>query len=83
MKEIIRSKLVLCFLLCGAFVSAITVNAGDINKPNLIVIMTEDLGYADVGFNGCEDIPKPNIDQIASDGVCIHEWIHILSDVWA
>lgn len=37
--------------------------------PNLIVIMTDDQGYADVGFNGCEDIPTPNIDAIANNGV--------------
>lgn len=37
--------------------------------PNLIVIMADDLGYADVGFNGCKDIPTPNIDSIASHGV--------------
>lgn len=39
------------------------------SSPNLIVIMTDDLGYKDVGFNGCDDIPTPNIDRIASDGV--------------
>ncbi|MCA0932467.1 sulfatase-like hydrolase/transferase [Lutimonas saemankumensis] len=38
-------------------------------KPNLIVIMTDDLGYEDVGFNGCQDIPTPNIDRIAKNGV--------------
>lgn len=38
-------------------------------KPNLIVIMTDDMGYADVGFNGCTDIPTPNIDSIAASGV--------------
>lgn len=38
-------------------------------KPNLIVIMCDDLGYADVGFNGCADIPTPNIDRIAANGV--------------
>ncbi len=37
--------------------------------PNLIVIMADDLGYADVGFNGCRDIPTPHIDSIANDGV--------------
>ncbi len=37
--------------------------------PNLIVIMADDLGYADVGFNGCRDIPTPHIDSIATEGV--------------
>ena len=40
-------------------------------KPNLIVIMTDDMGYADVGFNGCTDIPTPNIDSIAYNGAHI------------
>ena len=39
------------------------------SKPNLIVIMADDLGYADVGFNGCTDIPTPGIDSIANNGV--------------
>ena len=39
------------------------------NSPNLIIILADDLGYADVGFNGCEDIPTPNIDAIADNGV--------------
>ena len=37
--------------------------------PNLIVVVTDDQGYADVGFNGCKDIPTPNLDSIARNGV--------------
>ncbi|SFO60593.1 Arylsulfatase A [Algoriphagus ornithinivorans] len=39
------------------------------DRPNIIVILTDDQGYADVGFNGSEDIPTPGIDRIASNGV--------------
>lgn len=38
-------------------------------RPNVILILADDLGYGDVGFNGCRDIPTPNLDQLASDGV--------------
>lgn len=37
--------------------------------PNLIIIMTDDQGYHDVGFNGCADIPTPHLDSIARNGV--------------
>ena len=40
-----------------------------IASPNLILILTETQGYHDVGFNGCKDIPTPNLDSIASNGV--------------
>ncbi len=41
----------------------------EVRKPNIILILTDDQGWADVGFNGCKDIPTPNLDRIARQGV--------------
>lgn len=38
-------------------------------KPNIIVILTDDQGWADVGFNGATDIPTENLDKLAHEGV--------------
>jgi arylsulfatase A-like enzyme len=38
-------------------------------RPNIIYIVADDLGYGDVGCYGCKDIPTPNIDSLARDGV--------------
>jgi len=37
-------------------------------RPNILVIMADDLGYADVGFNGSTDIITPELDRLASNG---------------
>ncbi|NME72156.1 sulfatase-like hydrolase/transferase [Flammeovirga aprica] len=42
-------------------------------QPNLVVIMVDDMGWEDVGFNGCKDIPTPNIDRIANEGARFQE----------
>ena len=42
-------------------------HAGD--RPSIILILADDLGYADVGVNGCKDVPTPHIDSIATNGV--------------
>jgi arylsulfatase A-like enzyme len=38
-------------------------------RPNIVIILADDLGYADIGVHGCADIPTPNIDSIAQSGV--------------
>lgn len=39
------------------------------SKPNIIIILGDDLGYGDIGAFGATDIRTPNIDKLASDGL--------------
>ncbi len=40
-----------------------------VKKPNVILIMADDLGWGDVGFNGQKIIKTPHLDQMAKDGI--------------
>lgn len=41
----------------------------EIRKPNIIVLLVDDAGYADFGFMGSKDLKTPNIDKLAYGGV--------------
>ena len=43
-------------------------NQPNLKKPNILVILTDDMGYSDIGCFGSE-IKTPNIDKLASNGV--------------
>ena len=43
--------------------------AGSGRKPNLIVVLADDLGYGDLGAFGNGVIRTPNIDRMAAEGV--------------
>ncbi len=38
-------------------------------RPNVLIMVADDLGYADVGFNGGKVIATPNLDRLAATGV--------------
>jgi len=54
--------LLLAFLLCREA-------AAQASKPNIILIVTDDQGWSDVGFNGAKDIQTPHLDRIAGEGI--------------
>ncbi len=62
----IRTVRIAFFLLVALNVRLAAVLAD--TKPNIIVIVGDDMGYADIGVHGCQDIPTPNIDKLATAG---------------
>lgn len=40
-----------------------------LTKPNILHLVADDLGSADLGVQGCTDVPTPNLDSIAKQGV--------------
>ena len=40
----------------------------EVRKPNVIVILADDLGYGDLSCFGADDIATPNIDRMAAEG---------------
>jgi arylsulfatase A-like enzyme len=39
------------------------------DRPNVLIIVADDLGYNDVGFQGSQEIPTPHLDKLAASGI--------------
>src|SRR5579875_2853168 len=57
-----------CAFIWSAAIPAVG-RAADRAQPNIVIILADDLGYADLGYQGCRDIPTPHIDSLARGGV--------------
>jgi len=44
-------------------------DAADATKPNVIFMLTDDLGYSDIGCYGAQKVKTPHIDRLAAEGV--------------
>jgi arylsulfatase A-like enzyme len=44
-------------------------SASAANKPNLLILYADDLGWGELGCQGSKDIPTPHIDSIAKNGI--------------
>src|SRR5437868_3994838 len=56
-------------LLVPAFVVLGSATSAAEKRPNVLIIVGDDMGYADIGVHGCKDIPTPHIDSIAKNGI--------------
>src|SRR6476660_6838055 len=55
-------------LLCVFCVSSFTSTAASATRPNVVVLLVDDMGFSDIGCYGSE-IPTPNLDRLASNGL--------------
>ena len=44
------------------------------SRPNVVLIITDDMGYADIGPYGAKDIRTPNLDRLAREGTTFTEF---------
>jgi len=66
MKYLIWIPIVLVFFACS--------HEEIPNRPNIIMIMCDDLGWGDTGFNGNEVIQTPNLDMLAARGIIFNRF---------
>lgn len=61
------SKWLICLMLIASFIS---IAAAETQKrPNIILVMADDQGWGDTGYNGHPELKTPNLDRIANSGV--------------
>jgi arylsulfatase A-like enzyme len=65
-------RIVISASLCVAitvFPALASAQQGNNQRPNIVLIITDDVGYGDLGSYGAPDIKTPYIDSLARDGV--------------
>ena len=68
MRLALRPLTVAAMLLCIAPASREAAH-GQARRPNILLIVSDDVGYADIGAYGSREIPTPNIDRLAAGGI--------------
>ena len=56
------------FLIAALLLVASSAFAASPSQPNIVIMLVDDLGWADVGYHG-SDIATPSIDRLANEGM--------------
>jgi arylsulfatase A-like enzyme len=62
-----RAAICLVIAVSGILVGVAA--AAEPKKPNILIFLSDDVGWGEYGFQGGKDIPTPNIDSLAKNGV--------------
>lgn len=70
----------IAILLLGVFAAGHSALGAATEKPNVILIMTDDQGWGDVGFNGSAAVKTPHLDEMAASGI-VFERFYVSSPI--
>ena len=59
---------------CGALEQAHGNESGDHSRPNFVLLLADDMGYADPGCFGGKAVPTPNLDRLAASGMMMTQF---------
>ena len=73
-------KFILCLSAAISLFAPSVLSDEAVSKPNIIIIFTDDQGYADVGKFGAEGFVTPNLDRMADQGALFRNF-HVAQPV--
>lgn len=63
------SRNLLTLVLIGWAAAAVIAPAAEADSPNILLILADDLGWGELGFQGNKSIPTPHLDSLAAGGI--------------
>jgi len=66
---LMRFSVAICVGVAVVWLNSACAITREPSPPNILLIMADDLGWGDVGFNGNDNVQTPNLDRMAHNGI--------------